>query len=184
MSNFDIKLNYFDRLKAAIDIIPLEQVSLLKKSLLDAISSQKQLFIIGNGGSAGNAIHLANDFLYGIAKKNGKGIKVHALPANPSIITCLANDEGYESIFDIQLKTFANKGDLLLAFTGSGNSPNVLKALEVAKHIGMVSFLIVGFDGGKAKKIADHVLHTPVFDMQISEDLQMLIGHALMQNLT
>jgi D-sedoheptulose 7-phosphate isomerase len=141
----------------------------------------RQAFICGNGGSAGNAIHLANDFLYGIAKGKGPGMRVHALPANPSVLTCLANDVGYDSIFSMQLAAQAEKGDVLIALSGSGNSPNILKALEEAKRLGMRSYAILGYSGGRAKAMADVAIHFPVEDMQLAEDLQLVIGHMIMQ---
>lgn len=139
------------------------------------------VYFCGNGGSAGNAIHLANDFLYGIAKRTGGGLKVHALPANAAVLTCLANDVGYENIFSEQLAVFGRSGDLVVVLSGSGNSPNVVKLLKQAKDMGIESCAILGYDGGKCKEIADIVVHFPVDDMQISEDLQLIVGHMLMQ---
>ena len=103
----------------------LEAVELLAKSLRIAWDDRQQLFLCGNGGSAGNGpIHLANDFNYGVDRKNGVGLHVEALPANASVITCLANDVGYENIFSQQLRVKADKDDMLLVLLGSGNSPN------------------------------------------------------------
>ena len=87
----------------------------------------RQVFLCGNGGSAGNAIHLANDFLYGIAKRTGAGLKVQALSANQSVMTCLANDIDYASIYSEQLAVLAEAEDLLVVLSGSGNSPNILR---------------------------------------------------------
>ena len=108
-------------------------------------------------------------------------MRVHALPANPAIITCLANDEGYDSIFSYQLAVQASSEDILLVFSGSGNSPNVLKALDTAKSIGMKSYAILGFSGGKAKEIADVPIHFAIDDMQVSEDMQVIVCHMIMQ---
>ena len=139
------------------------------------------MFIFGNGGSAGNAIHLANDFLYGISKQLGHALRVTALPANSAVITCLANDEGYDGIFFRQLAVLAEPGDVAIAFSGSGNSPNILRALEYCKANGIESFAVLGYSGGKAKSLASHAIHVPVDDMQISEDLQLVVGHLMMQ---
>ena len=159
----------------------LETVELLAKSLRIALNDRQQLFLCGNGGSAGNAIHLANDFNYGVDRKNGIGLHVEALPANASVITCLANDVGYDNIFSQQLKVKANKGDVLLVLSGSGNSPNVIQALEVGNEIGMQTFAILGFSGGRCKEVAQHSIHFPIDDMQISEDLQLMVGHMCTQ---
>ena len=172
---------YLVRLKHSCDLYPLEKIELLGHALLDCWRTNKQVFIFGNGGSAGNAMHLANDFLYGIAKQFGSGIRVTALPANSSVVTCLANDQGYDAIFSHQLAVLARPGDLALALSGSGNSRNVVNALKHAKTAGLQSFAILGYSGGECLSIADHAIHIPVNDMQLSEDAQIVIGHLLMQ---
>jgi len=139
------------------------------------------VFFCGNGGSAGNAIHLVNDFLYGIAKRPGGGLRVNALSANPTVITCLANDIGYDRIYSEQLSVLANPGDVLAVLSGSGNSLNIVAALEQAKAMKVKSYAILGFTGGCCKQLADVPIHFPVDDMQISEDLQLVVGHMLMQ---
>jgi D-sedoheptulose 7-phosphate isomerase len=142
---------------------------------------KRQVFFCGNGGSAGNAVHLANDFLYGIAKKTGGGLRVQALSANTAVMTCLANDVGYESIFSEQLAVQAQAGDLLIALSGSGNSPNIVRVIEQAKAMDVKSYAILGFTGGKCKELADVPIHFPVNDMQIAEDMQLIVGHMMMQ---
>lgn len=176
-----IQYDYIIRLKNALDSIPQEPLERLSKALLSAWKEKRQVFIIGNGGSAGNAIHLANDFIYGISKKFGNALKVNALTSNSSVLTCLANDEGYSEIFVRQLAVLAEKGDIVLAFSGSGNSPNIIRALEYCKEKGIQSFAILGYSGGAAKELVDYPIHIAVNDMQISEDLQLIIGHILMQ---
>jgi D-sedoheptulose 7-phosphate isomerase len=126
-------------------------------------------------------MHLANDFVYGIAKKNGQPMRVEALPSNPAVLTCLANDVDYGEVFALQLKAKAQKGDILVVLSGSGASRNVVRALEVARELHMRNYAIVGFDGGKCKELADHAVHFKVHDMQICEDLQAIAGHMLMQ---
>ncbi len=153
--------------------------------LCDALGTcwreNRQVFICGNGGSAANAIHLANDFFYGIDKPAGRGLRVTALPANPAVLTCLANDVAYADIFAQQLTVLANRGDALLVFSGSGNSPNIVRALRRARELGVTSFAVLGFSGGECLRLADHPIHFPVDDMQIAEDLQTVVGHMLMQ---
>ena len=139
------------------------------------------MFLCGNGGSAGNALHLANDFLYGIAKKTGGGLKVMALSANSAVMTCLGNDVGFDYIFSEQLAVQAQRGDLLIALSGSGNSGNILRVLEKAREMEVKSFAILGFSGGKSMLLADVAIHFPVNDMQIAEDLQLIVGHMVMQ---
>ena len=174
---------YLARLQNACEAIPLDKVELLADALLDAWKHKRQVFIFGNGGSAGNAIHLANDFIFGISKKFGSGLRIHALPANTSVITCLANDIGYESIFEYQLGLMSNPGDVVIALSGSGKSPNIVKALEYAKKSQLQSFAILGYSGGKSLNLAQTPIHVPINDMQIAEDLQIIIGHMLMQHM-
>ena len=173
--------DYLRRLESASRQIPLEAVEQLASALLECWRERRQFFIFGNGGSAGNAIHLANDYLYGISRVTGHALRVHALPANSAVLTCLANDEGYEQIFAHQLAVLAQPGDVALAFSGSGNSPNILRALETCKSRGVQSFAVLGYSGGKAKALADVPIHVAIDDMQISEDLQLVVGHMLMQ---
>ena len=97
------------------------------------------------------------------------------------MLTCLANDIGYEEVYAEQLRVKANAGDVLLVFSGSGNSPNIVRALEMGNKLGMETFAILGFSGGKCKDIAKHPLHFAIDDMQIAEDLQLIIGHMIMQ---
>lgn len=173
--------DYALRLNAAVQALPLPAVEALAEALLRCWREGRQLFIFGNGGSAGNAIHLANDYLYGISRQVGHALRVTALPANSAVLTCLANDEGYDNIFHHQLAVLARPGDVVLAFSGSGNSPNIVKALQWCKGNGVQSFAVLGFSGGQCKALADVPIHVPVDDMQISEDLQLVVGHLLMQ---
>ena len=178
MSSFQEYSSRLQGVLAGADWSPVEQ---LAEELLSCWKDGRQLFICGNGGSAGNAVHIANDFLYGISKTYGSGLRVHALPANTAVITCLANDEGYDEIFSRQLAVQSDKGDVLIVLSGSGNSPNIIKALEAASDIGMKSFAILGYSGGKAKEMADVPIHFAIDDMQISEDLQTVVCHMVMQ---
>jgi D-sedoheptulose 7-phosphate isomerase len=173
--------DYAERLRGQLGSAAWDGVARLAAELRSCWREGRHVFLCGNGGSAGNAMHLANDLLYGINKERGPGLRVTALPANVSVVTCLANDLGYESIFSTQLAVLAEKGDVLIVLSGSGNSPNILRALEQAKAKGMTSFAILGYDGGKAKKMADVPIHFAIDDMQISEDLQLVVGHMVMQ---
>lgn len=176
-------LDYATRMNEALMGFDWSPVSELTNDLMGLAQSGRQLFLCGNGGSAGNANHLANDFLYAWSKQSGRGIRVNALSANPAIMACLANDEGYENVFSVQLETFAREGDVLLCFSGSGNSPNILRVLEQAKKMGVKTYSVLAFDGGKAKELSDVPIHLEIDDMQIGEDFQTIIGHAIVQHL-
>ena len=172
---------YAGRLQAVLTSTEWSGVAQLARDMHKCWATGQQVFFCGNGGSAGNANHLVNDFLYGIAKSTGGGIKALALSANSAVITCLANDVGYESIFSEQLAVQGQEGDLLIALSGSGNSPNIVKVLEQAKTMGVKSYAILGYSGGRSKPLADVAIHFSVDDMQISEDMQLMVGHMIMQ---
>ncbi len=173
--------DYARRLQAVLGNYDWSPVAALAGDLLRCWKGGNQVFLCGNGGSAGNAVHLANDFLYGISKVHGSGLRVHALPANTAVLTCLANDEGYDSIYSLQLAVQARAGDLLITLSGSGNSPNILKVMEQAKKMQVKTYAILGYSGGKAKAMADVPIHFAVDDMQIAEDMQLVVGHMIMQ---
>ena len=177
----DIYNTYLQRIDKVLNNFSWESVHQLSLSLQQVWRTGDKAFLCGNGGSAGNAIHLANDFNYGIDKNGGIGLSVEALTANASVLTCLANDIGYENIFSQQLTVKANPDDLLIVLSGSGNSQSVINALEVGNDIGMKTFAILGFSGGKCKHLAQHPIHFEIDDMQISEDLQLIVGHMCMQ---
>lgn len=173
--------DYSTRLSAVLAGADWSGVAELAKAMRECWEKGNQVFLCGNGGSAGNAIHLANDFLYGIAKRTGGGMRVHALSANPAVITCLANDLSYEHIYSEQLAVHGCSGDLLIVLSGSGNSANIVSALKQAKTQDIKTCAVIGYTGGKCRTLADIVIHFPVDDMQISEDLQLIVGHMLMQ---
>lgn len=173
---------YTEDLKQTLDSLPHDTIDQLIGALFDVWLKRKRLFICGNGGSAGNAIHIANDFTYGI-NPHGLALDVEALPANSAVMTCLANDIGYQNVFSHQLKVKAKAGDVLIVLSGSGNSDNIVNALKQAHTMGVKTYAIVGYDGGLAKQLADHTIHAALNDMQIAEDIQVIIGHILMKAL-
>ena len=176
---------YLERLKTSFNKKNLEAVENLAKELRQAWIDGRNVFICGNGGSAANAIHIANDLHYGIGACGPgmklPGLRIEALPANTGVITCLANDTGYENIYAHQIQVKSKKNDILIALSGSGNSPNIAKALQIANEIGVKTFAILAFTGGKCKNLAKTVIHFEINDMQIAEDTQLVVGHLCMQ---
>lgn len=172
---------YTDSLRNALLSEAFNLVPRLGETLLDAWKKQRCIYICGNGGSAANAIHLANDLIYGAGVKNGKGLRVEALSANPAVLTCLANDIGYEHIYSEQLRVKANPKDILIVLSGSGNSPNILRAVEIGNELAMETFAILGYSGGLCKAKVKYPIHFEVNDMQIVEDLQLVVGHLCMK---
>ncbi|NDH69152.1 MAG: SIS domain-containing protein [Gammaproteobacteria bacterium] len=172
---------YISKLTHALSLSAMDDVPKLGLALSRAWSTKKNIYLCGNGGSAANAIHLANDFLYGVGRNSGVGMRVEALTANAAVLSCLANDIGYDYIFAEQLRVKANAGDVLVVLSGSGNSPNVVNALEMGNKLEMQTFAILGYSGGKCKQIAQCPIHFDINDMQIAEDLQLIVGHMCMQ---
>jgi len=172
---------YSARLQSVLSCADWSAVTALAEAMEKCWKTGRQVFFCGNGGSAGNAVHMANDFVYGVAKKTGGGIRATALSANQSVMTCLANDLGYDSIYSEQVAVFAQPDDILIALSGSGNSLNIVKAIEQAKSMGVKTYAILGYNGGKCKELADVAIHFPINDMQIAEDMQLIVGHMLMQ---
>ena len=121
------------------------------------------------------------DFIYGAGLRNGGGLRAEALSANAAVLTCLANDMGYDNVFSEQIKIKGNPGDILIILSGSGDSKNVVNAIKTGNAIGMKTFAILGFSGGLCKEIAQYPIHFRIDDMQIAEDIQLVIGHICMQ---
>lgn len=175
--------SYLTRLKHTLKQNQSIKIKELYQKLLFIWKQKRNLFICGNGGSASNANHIANDLLCVLASKKKIGLKVESLSSNPAVITCIANDKGYENIFSDQIHSKCNSGDLLIVLSGSGNSKNILNAIIAAKKMNVYTFGILGFDGGKSKKILDNFINFQVNDMQISEDIQMIVFNICLQML-
>ena len=179
---------YLKKLSSCFNDDIFEKVEKLAIDLRKVWVEKKNVYICGNGGSAANAIHIANDLHYGIgACGKGRfqtGLKIEALPANSGVITCLANDLGYENIYSNQLEVKANKSDLLIVLSGSGNSANIVNALKTGNSLGMKTYAVLAFSGGECKNLAHEIIHFHIDDMQIAEDTQLIVGHTCMQWLT
>src|SRR5207237_1176801 len=162
---------YAKQLADALELSAMDSVPELASAIREAWQHGRDVFLCGNGGSAANAMHIANDLIFGAGMKSGVGVRVEALNSNQAVLTCLGNDLGYDRIFAEQVRVKGKPGDVLVILSGSGNSPNVVKALETANAKGMKTFAILGYSGGRCKELAQHALHFPINDMQIAEDL-------------
>ena len=172
--------SYIDKLSQTFTEEIFESIEDLSKLILSAWMNGKRVFICGNGGSSANAQHVANDFIYGLEKNTfSKGLKAISLSTNSSVCSAISNDEGYKHIYSKQLNTLADRGDIFLVFSGSGNSENIINGLKTAKSLGLKTAGFLGFDGGKAKKFLDICVHTETCNMQLSEDIQIILGHAI-----
>jgi D-sedoheptulose 7-phosphate isomerase len=186
LSTFGLRArDYLDRLNSCFSGVILDQIETMAHDLRAAWLEGRQVYICGNGGSAANAMHMANDFHYGIGACGPgpklPGLRVEALPANAGLITCLANDTGYANIYSHQIEVKGRPDDLLIVLSGSGNSANVVSALETSRRMGLRSYAILAFGGGKCLDLADVPIHFQIDDMQIAEDTQLVVGHLCMQ---
>jgi D-sedoheptulose 7-phosphate isomerase len=176
---------YLEKFCDVVRSLDVGQVEGLSRLIEDAYHRGRFVFIIGNGGSGANASHLCED----LAKctltdfENQKRLKVLSLTDNTPWVMAVANDLGYDRIFLEQLKNLASPGDLVLAISGSGNSPNILKAVEWANAHGLTTVGITGFNGGKLKAMAHHNLHAPIDDMGMAESIHQVVFHWIIDDL-
>ena len=171
--------NYFNLLKQSVDGLDRKAIISFVDLLLEARKNGNNIYIMGNGGSASTASHFTCDFNKGLSYK--KDIRFKMICLNDNIATMLAysNDLGYENVFVEQLKNFLKKDDVVIGISGSGNSKNILNAIEYANHLGAKTVGLTGFNGGKLKNIVDVSIHADVNNMQVAEDVHMTICHML-----
>lgn len=170
---------YFELLLKTIRNLPFDQVDQVAEILVRAYKRQRTIFLFGNGGSAALASHFACDLGKGTVNGSGKRFRVMALTDNVPLMTAWANDSKYEDIFSEQLANFMMPGDVAFAISGSGNSPNVLKALRVARESGSTTVGLTGFAGGRMLAFCDACIVVPCDNMQIIEDLHLCVSHSL-----
>jgi len=171
--------DYVRAQKAALDSVPAEAVAQLVEILREALESDRQILVFGNGGSAMNSSHFATDLGKGASDKVGKRFRVLSINDNVSWMTALANDYSYEEVFVGQLQNYGKPGDIALSISVSGNSPNCVKALEWAKQNGLKTIALVGAKRGRMAEIADHVIVIGDTHYGRVEDVQMNILHLL-----
>jgi D-sedoheptulose 7-phosphate isomerase len=179
--------SYITELKTVLDRLSLAEVERVVQAFDAAHATGKQIFVIGNGGSAATASHMMNDLNKGTLGHNPdkegssgwKRFRVIALTDNVSLMTAWANDAEYNSIFAEPLKNLANAGDLLVAISASGNSPNIIAAVETAKQLGVKVVGLAGFGGGKLAKLADVAVVVPSNDYGAVEDVHMILDHII-----
>lgn len=150
-------------------------------AIAEAWQRNANIYTMGNGGSAATASHMVCDFNKGISDGKSKRFRLQCLSDNIPTLMAISNDIGYEDIFLHQLQGILTKNDLIIAISGSGNSANVIKAVEYAKEEGCKVVGVTGYDGGKLRKLADYSMHVPADDMQVAEDLHMVFDHMMMR---
>ena len=170
---------YFDNVVRVIAKMPFTTIDRIVNALMQAYESSRMIYLFGNGGSAALASHFACDLGKGAANGSGKRFQVLAFTDNVPLMTAWANDARYEDIFAEQLINFVRPDDIAFAISGSGKSPNVLKALKVAREAGAFAIGLTGFQGGDMKDLCDLCLIVPSDNMQIIEDLHLSVTHAV-----
>lgn len=170
---------------AQVDTCTVER---LAQEIHAAYVDGRFIFICGNGGSAANASHIGEDFAKSTLDRKDYGndsvkrLKVLSLTDNTAGILAWGNDEGFDRVFVEQLKTYASPDDMLIAISGSGNSPNILNAVEWANHQSLRTWGVTGFGGGKLLDIAQEVIHVPVDDMGLVESIHLLLFHWILDD--
>ncbi len=176
-------LNYCLELAKVIGELDHDSIHQATQMIQSTFDSGKKIVTCGNGGSATTASHYITDWAKMATIATGRRFKGVSLTDNTGLVTAFANDASYENIFSGQCNAILEESDLLIAISGSGNSKNILKALECAKLTGANTLGVLGFGGGKAKELADHSFIVHSNDMQICEDIHLMFGHLVMKHL-
>jgi D-sedoheptulose 7-phosphate isomerase len=171
--------DYFKTLKDLLDAVDPAEIEEVVSLLFDAYKSDRRLVLCGNGGSGSTSSHLVCDFQKNVLLDGGKPFEVVALTDSPALLSAWGNDTHFENIFAGQARTWLRPGDVLIAISGSGNSPNILKAVEVANEVGATSIGFCGYGGGKLCKLASKSIVVHKRNMQQVEDLHMIFGHVI-----
>ena len=177
--------NYFDYLSQVFEKIDKKEIEQFIEILIKARIDKSTIFFIGNGGSAATASHFANDISIG-TRTLSKPFKAISLCDNAAIVTAIANDDGYEEVFVQQLRVLYKKNDILVAISASGNSMNLMKAIEFAKENEIKTVGITAFNGGRLKQITDYNIHVPTEKGEYgpAEDVHMILDHLIGAYLT
>ena len=170
---------YISELMLSLRTIPFDKVELIVQILLDVHKTGKHVYVMGNGGSAATASHFVCDLAKGTKIEGKKPFKVTSLNDNIPLLTAWSNDLSYETVFKSQLEDILEEGDLVIAFTGSGNSPNILRALEYSMSVGAKTIAFTGFNGGKVKELADVCLIVNSDNMERIEDIHLVLEHLI-----
>jgi D-sedoheptulose 7-phosphate isomerase len=171
--------HYLSLVKGTIDKLDRTSIERTAEAFMRVYDAGNTIYIFGNGGSAASATHACGDFVKGASYGLQKRFKVMSLVDNLPALMAIANDISYDDIFVEQLKNFLQPGDLVIGISGSGNSVNVVKAMEYAKQQGVQTIAFCGFKGGKIKALADIAIHAVAMDMEVAEDIHMIVFNVL-----
>jgi len=181
MANYIEKLNrYIETEKKVYDALSREEINTVMNVLEEARLAGKRIFICGNGGSAATSSHFAADFNKGVSLNQDVKYNFECLNDNIPTLMAVANDISYDDVFVVPLKNKMKQGDVVIGISGSGNSKNVVKAIEYANGLGGDTIAFTGYSGGKLKQIAKYNIHVNIDNMQIVEDVHMALDHMMM----
>ena len=172
---------YAERLKAAVLSVDVTSIEAMRAAVTDAADAGKRIFAIGNGGSAAIADHLCCDWTKGTHVHDHPTIDTTSMSANAALYSAIANDYGFEKVFSTQVEFLGREGDVLVAISSSGNSPNILNAVEAAKSIGMTTIGLSGFSGGQLRNAADISIFVDANNYGVVEDAHQAVMHILAQ---
>ena len=173
--------NYIDTESRVLNALDVDAINDAMNLIMETRERGSDVYVFGNGGSASTASHYAGDFNKGLSEAlGGEKFRFQCLSDNIPAMMAIANDYCYEDIFIRQLQGKLRKGDVVIGISGSGNSENVVRAINYAKEIGAKSIGVTGYTGGKVKNLVDISLHADIDDMQIAEDIHMVFNHLMM----
>lgn len=177
----DFTKQYLKNLQSLLDDVDSSVVEQIVSEIEKLLMNRGRLYILGNGGSSATASHMVNDLGVGLRRRNIINLDVVSLGDNSPVVTAIANDIGYDNIFYMQMQGLIKPEDVVLAISCSGNSTNIIKAIEYAKDIGCTTIGVSGFDGGKLKKLADIKFHVnaPSGEYGLVEDVHMILDHII-----
>lgn len=171
---------YLEHEIKTIQSLDVDSIDKALNLLLKTFEDGKNVYVFGNGGSSATASHFQNDFNKGVSEHTEKKFNFLCLNDNMATVMAVANDIGFDEVFRFQLQGHLRPGDVVIAISGSGNSKNVINAVEYAKSMGNQVIGLTGFNGGKLKQLSDVSLHAPIHSMQITEDIHMIFDHLMM----
>lgn len=170
-------IKYISDIEIILEKSPVEDIDRVVATLEKTRESRSHVFIFGNGGSAATASHFACDLSKGTISEGKQRIKAFALTDNIHLLTAWANDTSYDMVFSEQINNYVEPGDVVIAISGSGNSPNVLNGVNAAREKGATTIGFIGFSGGKLKDLVDIHVMVPVDNMERAEDMHLLFEH-------
>jgi len=172
--------DYIECERAVLSRLDADAINEALNLILEAREGRHRVYLFGNGGSSATASHFQNDFNKGVSEHLEKRFRFFCLNDNMATVMAVANDIGFDEVFRFQLTDLLEPGDIVIALSGSGNSRNVINAVEYAKSRGNKVIGLTGFDGGRLKELSDVSLHAPIDSMQVTEDIHMIFDHLMM----